>query len=331
MNGHSRPSVTPVTFSNRDGLRLFGMLHQPAVPRRGAETVLILSPGVKMRVAPHRLYNKLAERFVALGHPVLRFDFHGLGDAEGDAPEPLLADFYGATQLGRYVSDTVAAMDWMQHTYGTQCFIAAGLCGGALTGLLTAARDPRIVALFGISIPVILDGSDRDAGRYMTAAQLEETRSGYLRKLSLGAWRSWLRLLTFQSDYRMIARALWKPIQARIRRPEPGLQPAGDAAPADNTNPLFAPAFSHMVASARPVLLVFAESDRLFWEFDDKFMRRHGSSLDRYSEWYHVHVTPNANHIFSATEWQDDLFAQCGPWLERVRANRVPSVAISGS
>ncbi len=142
MNSPARPSVTPITFSNQDGLRLFGMLHQPAVPREGAETVLILSPGVKMRVAPHRLYNKLAERFVAMGYPVLRFDFHGLGDSEGAAPEALLADFYGATQLGRYVGDTVAAMDWMQRTYGTRRFIAAGLCGGALTGLLTAARRP---------------------------------------------------------------------------------------------------------------------------------------------------------------------------------------------
>ena len=218
MNRQARPSVTPITFPNQDGLRLFGMLHQPAVPREGAETVLILSPGVKMRVAPHRLYNKLAERLVAMGYPVLRFDFHGLGDSEGTAPEALLADFYGATQRGRYVGDTIAAMDWMQRTYGTGRFIAAGLCGGALTGLLTAAKDPRIVALCSISVPVILDGADRDAARYMTAAQLTATRTGYLRKLRAAEWRSWVRLLTFRSDFQMIARALFKPIQARIRR-----------------------------------------------------------------------------------------------------------------
>ena len=90
MNSSARPSVTPITFDNLDGLRLFGILHQPAVPREGAETILILSPGVKMRVAPHGLYNKLAARFVAMGYPVLRFDFHGLGDSEGGAPEALL-------------------------------------------------------------------------------------------------------------------------------------------------------------------------------------------------------------------------------------------------
>jgi uncharacterized protein len=316
MNRQARPTVTPITFPNQDGLRLFGMLHQPAVPREGAETVLILSPGVKMRVAPHRLYNKLAERFVAMGYPVLRFDFHGLGDSEGAAPETLLADFYGATQLGRYVGDTLAAMDWMQRTYGTSRFIAAGLCGGALTGLLTAAHDPRIVALCAISIPVILDGSDRDPARYMTAAQLTATRTGYLRKLRVAEWRSWVRLLTFRSDFRMIARALFKPIQARIRRSKSTPENARAAVQPDNTNPLFAPAFHSMVATSRHVLLVFAESDRLFWEFEDKFLRRHGPSLEPHATWYRVHVTPQANHIFSSSQWQEDLFEQCCGWLE---------------
>ena len=322
MNRQARASVTPITFPNQDGLRLFGMLHQPAVPREGAETVLILSPGVKMRVAPHRLYNKLAERLVAMGYPVLRFDFHGLGDSEGTAPEALLADFYGATQRGRYVGDTIAAMDWMQRTYGTGRFIAAGLCGGALTGLLTAAKDPRIVALCSISIPVILDGADRDAARYMTAAQLTATRTGYLRKLRAAEWRSWVRLLTFRSDFQMIARALFKPIQARIRRSKSTPENAQTAVQPDNTNPLFAPAFRSMVATSRHVLLVFAESDRLFWEFEEKFVRRHGPSLEAHAAWYRVHVTPQANHIFSSSEWQEDLFEQCCGWLEE-RAARM--------
>jgi hypothetical protein len=304
-----------VSFRNADGLRLFGMLHRPAAPRAGAETVLILSPGVKMRVAPHRLYNKLANHFAGLGHPVLRFDFHGLGDAEGSAPEALLADFYGATQLGRYVPDTVAAMDWMQREYGVTRFIAAGLCGGALTGLLTADRDPRIVALAGLSIPVILDGSGSDAGRHATVAQLEATRAGYLRKLRLSEWRSWLRLLTFRSDYRMIVRSVTKPLRARLGRSAPTPAPATPAVSGDNTNPLFAPAFMRMVSTSRPVLLVFAESDRLYWEFEAKFMERHRLALEPYAAWYQVHVTPQANHIFSAAEWQDDMFARIRDWL----------------
>jgi alpha/beta superfamily hydrolase len=316
-------SLIPVSFPNKDGLRLFGILHQPAVPREPGVAILLLSPGVKMRVAPHRLYNKMAERFVAMGYPVLRFDFHGLGDSDGETTDTNLADLYGATQVGRYVADTVSAMDWMQETHGVSRFIAAGLCGGALTGLLTAERDARITSLLGLSIPVILDGSNVDASQYMTTAQLEGTRDGYLRKLNPlkgGAWQSWVRLLTFQSDYRMIVRSLMKPVLARLRRAEPQPHAAAEAStatqPADNTNPYFAPAFRRMVSTSRRVLLVFAEADRLFWEFDHKFMQRHQAALEPYAEWYRVHVTRQANHIFSFGEWQQDMLDQCCGWLE---------------
>lgn len=312
-------SLIPVTFPNRDGLRLFGILHQPERPREPGVAILLLSPGVKMRVAPHRMYNKMADRFVAMGYPVLRFDFHGLGDSDGETTEANLADLYAATQVGRYVADTVAAMDWMQRTYGFSRFIAAGLCGGALTGLLTAERDSRITGLLGLSIPVILDGSNVDASQYMTTAQLEGTRDGYLEKLNPlkgGAWQSWIRLLTFQSDYRMIARSLMKPVLARLRRADAPAAETPLPQPADNTNPHFAPAFRQMVSTSRRVLLIFAEADRLFWEFEAKFMQCHRASIAPYAKWYRVHVTKQANHIFSFGEWQQDMLDECCGWLE---------------
>ena len=310
-------SMIPVSFPNSEGLRLFGILHQPAAPRADRTAILLLSPGVKMRVAPHRMYNKMADRFVAMGYPVLRFDFHGLGDSDGETTESLLADLYGATQVGRYIGDTIAAMDWMQEAHGTSKFIAAGLCGGALTGLLTAERDARIVGLMGLSIPVTLDGSNVDASRFMTTAQLEGTRDGYLKKLKTGGWQSWIRLLTFQSDYRMILRSLLRPVIARMKpAPAATAESAGPAQPVDNTNPYFAPAFTKMVASSRRVLLVFAEADRLFWEFEAKFLAPHTRALQPYTPWYRIHVTKQANHIFSFGEWQRDMLDQCCAWLD---------------
>ena len=321
----------PVTFLNKDGLRLFGVLHQPETSRDPAEAILLLSPGVKMRVAPHRLYTKMAARFVAMGYTVLRFDFHGLGDSEGTAPEPLLADLYGATQVGRYVADTISAMDWMQQTYGTTRFIASGLCGGALTGMLAAQRDGRITSLLGLSIPVILDGSNIDASQYMTDAQLHGTRRRYLSKLRLwepAVWRSWARFLTFQSHYSLIGRALLRPFQKRVR-PTAAVGPGTSSAPAvqDNTNPHFAPAFLRMVSSSRPVCLVFAETDRLLWDFEAKFLQRHREQVERFAPWFQMHVTKQANHIFSFPEWQQDMLDRCCAWLDRGRGERASAVA----
>lgn len=329
--------IVPVTFRNRDGFRLFGMLHEPAPGPRADTAILLLSPGVKMRVAPHRLYNKMAAKFASLGYPVFRFDFHGLGDAEGEAPEALLADLYAATQVGRYVNDTIAAMDWLQENRGISSFVAGGLCGGALTGLLAAQRDSRIASLLALSIPVILDSSNVDFSKYMTDRQLVGTRKRYLGKLRLwdaDAWKSWARFFTFQSHYSLIVRAMLRPIVAKFRRKAPAPAPAHpsvattDPPVADNTNPYFAPALLRMLSMSRPVLLLFAETDRLLWEFEDKFMARHAGAVAAHADACRVHVTPGANHIFSIAEWQQDAFAESCRWLERVAA---PPVARAGA
>lgn len=308
--------IIPVTFQNKVGHRLFGMLHRPEVQCRSGTAIILLSPGVKMRVAPHRLYLNMADRFAEMGFTVLRFDFYGLGDSEGDAEEEFLADLYGAVQVGRYIDDTIAAMDWMQAAYGTEKFIVSGLCGGAITGLLTAVRDKRVVCLMGLAIPVILDGTHIDFTKYMTDAQLRGTRDGYVRKLwDLGAWRSWVRFLTFQSDYKLIFRALFKPLMKRAHGVNGEVPSKGQSEKKDNTNPYFAPAFFNVVSSSRHIYLIFAGSDRLLWEYESKFVGRHRAQLEACKSQYEIHVTQDANHIFSFREWEEDMLEQCLQWL----------------
>jgi uncharacterized protein len=317
----------PVTFENREGFRLFGILHQPERPLSDV-AVLLLSPGVKMRVAPHRMYKAMAERFTQLGYPVLRFDFYGLGDSEGEVDEKLLADLYGSIQAGRYVGDTIAAMDWMERTHGISRFVVSGLCGGALTGLLAGQRDPRIIGLMGLAIPVILDGSSIDFTKYMTDTQLAGRRRGYLSKLRLWdghVWRSWLRFFTGQSHYSLILRSTLRPL-LKIGGPKPA---ASTIAPMDNTNPLFAPAFRQMVSSGRKVLLVFAETDRLTWEYDAKFRQRHAAWLDSFAAWHERHVTSDSNHIFSLHDWQQDMLERCCGWLKQLGVDGMAPVELT--
>ncbi len=324
----SMNETIPVTFLNKEGIRLFGMYHRPMDACPSGTTVLLLSPGVKTRVAPHRMYVKMVGRFLELGYPVLRFDFYGLGDSEGEVKEEYLADVYGSIQAGRYVRDTLSAMDWMQSIYGTSQFIVSGLCGGALTGLLAAVEDKRIIGLIGLSVPVILDGTQIDYAKHMTDAHLGIMRAGYMRKLWSGdAWQAWTRLLTFQSDYKLIARSILKPVIARLRGISslPQLKQADD-----NTNPAFAPAFFKMVSSSRYVFFVFAEMDRLYWEYGDKFVKRYARQLEVYQSWYEVHVTKQANHIFSFPEWEQDMLNQCSVWLRRLRTVVVAKPSIEG-
>ena len=195
----------PVRFRNMDGHTLFGIYHPANGETKRAVDIIILSPGIKSRVAPHRLYLKMARNFAEAGYNVLRFDYHGLGDSEGEVDEKKVADFYGSIQVGRYVNDTIAAMDWMENETGSKKFMLAGLCGGAITGLLAGAGDPRVDSLMGLGIPVILDSSTIDRSKYITEGELVSMQKRYIRKLF--SIRGWLRFLTLRSDYRTALRS----------------------------------------------------------------------------------------------------------------------------
>lgn len=310
---------TPVTFQNRDGMTLFGIVHEPDPNAAISDTaIILLSPGVKMRVAPHRLYNVMAKRFCEEGFRVFRFDFHGLGDSEGDRPEKFLADLYGHVQVGCYIDDTIAAMDWMESRYGVRKFVLGGLCGGAITGLLTAPRDERVAGLLALGIPVILDSTAIDQSRYITAGQMGRLREGYLKRLmSPGAW---LRLLSFRSDFRLILKVFGAILPKRRdanhdTAPTVDRESSAASQSADNFNPHFPRAFFHMMESGRPILLLFSGADRLHWEFEEKFAQPFRERLQQYRHGYTLDVIQNANHILSSSESKQAMLeAACG-WL----------------
>ncbi len=256
-----------VAFTNRQGLGLVGILHTPQGVEQADLAVILLSPGVKMRVGPQRLYLKVAELFVRKGIPVLTFDFYGLGDSEGSLDEDQLRDVYNHIEVGRFVDDTVDSMHWLANEIGATRFLLGGLCGGAVTGLLTGQKDPRVAGLLAIGITPVLASRAADPSRYMTSKQLADVGQTYLGKIVDP--RSWLRLLTFKSDYRLLWRSLSSRfVRTRVRSSSPTAQ-----LPGDDANPLFPPAFLHMLRTSKPMLLVFGGSDRLHAEFLEKFER----------------------------------------------------------
>ena len=304
-------SCKPVTFHNYDGLKLFGMVHTPDSGKPRPIPIILLSPGIKSRVAPHRLYVRLARHFSSLGFVVLRFDFSGLGDSEGTVEESLVADFYGSVQTGRYVNDTRAAMDWMQNEYKVSRFILGGLCGGAITGLLTGVHDHRVDSLLGFGIPVILDSDQVDPTKYLSTGELTEWRKGYLSKLL--NFKSWLRLLTFKSNYRVLLKALLGTHKSKKTAAIPSSKSV-EPNQVNNFNPLIPDAFEAMVSS-RKMLLIFSEADRLYSIYHERFAQPYNAKIQQYLDNFEVYLVRDANHIFSFIEWQQDLLQQASSWL----------------
>ena len=300
-----------ISIPNQDDILLYGLLHEPHQDVARGVCVLLLSPGIKGRVGPHRLYVKIAGHLVRLGFHVLRFDFHGLGDSQGAVSETALADMYNSILSGRYVRDTIAAMDWVEANHNIRRFVGSGLCGGSMTALATGSVDARIECLLGIGLPTVLEGGPENWARVLTKHQIADLRGTYLRKVLDPT--SWARLASGKSEYR----AIWRIIVNRLtdRTPREPVRMPRDVSHPDNTNPRFAEAFTAMLESGRSVMLIYSGADRLGHQFRENFETHHRERLSKWRHLYRVHLIDQANHILSDAAWVSELCAVAEAWL----------------
>jgi exosortase A-associated hydrolase 1 len=117
-----------------NGCRLFGILHS-AKPSFDTGVVLLVG-GPQYRVGAHRMFVDIARRLCAAGIPVLRFDFRGMGDSDGDFPgfENLDEDIDAAVTHFRFRSPDVKNVALL------------GLCDGATAAAIYKPGDTRVCA-----------------------------------------------------------------------------------------------------------------------------------------------------------------------------------------
>ena len=115
--------------------RLYGIVHQPP---EISECGLLLLPGrPALRSGRHRLFVMLARAWAEAGIPVMRFDYRGTGDGEGEMGT-----------LEESAADIASAIDAFQsHVPDAQRIVLWGLCGGAADAVLYATQDARVTGL----------------------------------------------------------------------------------------------------------------------------------------------------------------------------------------
>lgn len=120
--------------------QLFGVFHPPAGAEGGC-AVLLCQPWGHEYIQFHRALQQLAALLAAAGFPVLRFDFRGCGDSDGEAES-------GGTDAWR--EDIAAAVGELERRAGTTRVALAGLrLGGSLAALAAAGRrDVEAVVLW---------------------------------------------------------------------------------------------------------------------------------------------------------------------------------------
>jgi pimeloyl-ACP methyl ester carboxylesterase len=115
--------------------RLIAILHAGAAS--ATRGIVIVVGGPQYRVGSHRQFVQLARDLAAAGTPVLRFDYRGMGDADGTHPG-----------FEHIAPDITAAIALLQtRAPGVREIVLWGLCDAASAALMYAPGDARVTGL----------------------------------------------------------------------------------------------------------------------------------------------------------------------------------------
>lgn len=140
------PPAEPFYFGD-ETLPAFGWWHAAGGEISGPARlpVLLCPPFGRDDECAHGTLRLLAERLAAAGHPVLRFDYPGTGDAAGDAHTPDL--------VPAWTRSIASALDALAARAGSTTVAIVGLRLGALLAAVVAAARDDVVAFVAIAPP----------------------------------------------------------------------------------------------------------------------------------------------------------------------------------
>lgn len=178
---------------------LVGIVTSPAPEHGDKPGVVLLNPGIVHRVGPGRIYVKIARALAAQGFTALRFDLSGIGDSSARLDNRRFEE--------SSVDEACAAMTFLETTRGITRFILLGGCSGAVVSLETAGADRRAIAGILINFPCQADDDEPTSTR---------NDRHYYWNFALLSLTSWRKLLTGQSDYRKIGKALAQEFKRKL-------------------------------------------------------------------------------------------------------------------
>jgi exosortase A-associated hydrolase 1 len=272
-------------FDCRDQV-LIGVLHRPEQP--ATRGVLMVTGGPQYRAGSHRQFVLLGRHMAAHGTAVMRFDYRGMGDSEGDAlPFEQIDD-----DLQAAIRAFFATLPSLRE------LVLWGLCDGATAAALYAAGDKRITGL------VLLNPWVRtEAG----AAQATLRHYYWQRLISAAFWR---KLASGAVDAGAAIAALRRTAAAAKQIPRAGADAGGVGA--GNL-----PARLHRALARFPgrILIILSGADLGAREFS--------ALSDHHPHWAQLmadrRITradiADANHTFSRKVWRDRVADLTVEWI----------------
>ena len=180
-----------------DGAEIVCTAHEPA--GKAHATVLIAPNGPLPRAGPFRSMTRLADLLCSTGYRVVRADLRGFGESGADVPDATIHEHYRSIERGLHVDDLLVVAASLDDDAPLVLF---GSCGGAVTVVRAAEREPLVRAVVAYALPVVLTGGRgaeiagrRGAARGLAMARLglgESLLRGSRGRLLPGALAPWL-------------------------------------------------------------------------------------------------------------------------------------------
>jgi exosortase A-associated hydrolase 1 len=278
-----------------EGCWLYGVLSLPEGTPLAQRGVVLVVGGPQYRVGSHRQFTLLARELAKQGVPVLRFDYRGMGDSEGELRDFLEVD-----------ADLRAAIDaFMAEVPALREVVLWGLCDAASAAMLYAPQDPRVAGM------VLLNPWARTEDG-VARAYLKHYYLSRLMQKDL-----WRKVVRGQFDYAAAVQSFLSLCKNALRREkvaaaDSAQQPLATARP-DSLPAQMLSGFSRFRGRA---LVIVGGADLTGREFLDMAKAPAWRKLMR-SERVSSFILPQADHTFSRPEWRDQVARWTGDWLRR--------------
>lgn len=277
---------------------LVGILHIPEQPL--ARGVVVVPGAPQYRVGSHRQLVLLARELAAHGTAVLRFDYRGMGDSDGEFRSfDLIGDDLRAaiSELRAQVPEVREIVLW-------------GFCDGASAASFYAHSDPSVHGVVLVN-PWVRDRdtTDRAVVRHYYLAQLR----------SRAFWR---RLLSAEIDFRQAVADLVVRLARLIRR---GVFAITASAPQDPeaalAGPLHMRVAQGLAAFEGRILLFLSGADLTAQEFEESVLKAASVKLRQQHENFQIVRLDGANHTYSALRWRRQVHDITVKWLHSRPSN----------
>jgi exosortase A-associated hydrolase 1 len=260
-----------------------GILHRPEIASCEI-AVLVVVGGPQYRIGSHRQFVASARALAAAGYPVLRFDYRGMGDSEGEY-----------TGFEGIASDIRAAVDALYETCNPRRgVVVLGLCDAASAALMYCCQDSRVMGLILMN-PWVRSAQSQAAvmvKRYYAARLLQ---GDFWRKLASGGL-----------DLRGSVASLWRNLRGALRR-------SGTAEPGGFIGSMR----SGLDRFRGPVLLVQSGRDLTADEFRVRCRSDAVWSRALMRDGVEVVDLAEADHTFSSFQDLEQFNGHCARWLGR--------------